>query len=520
MDTEKIKHDNSLMKFLLKSSEYGEKYNVIIKKVFKHNKSVYVNGYDKNKDRNGCEYGEFTQLYYSFIKGMKRKCYLRDELAKTTDEWVKEMKIIHPEYDYSKTNYMHNHSSVTIICPKHGEFKVQPKAFAKKEYKCAKCKKDEKINLRKIEIHNELKRIHPEYIFDMDSYKNVNTKIKVICPKHGEFWTFPKLLLKNTKCSLCANEENGISRKKPINEYIKEAQKVHGKKYDYSKVEYINSKTKICIICPEHGEFWQEPWTHLRSNGCPKCSNTYVRTKEDFISDAIKIHGNKYDYSKVNYVDTHTKVLIVCHEKDQFGNRHGEFWQTPKLHLRGYGCKKCSNNYLDRDSFILKADLIHSKKYDYSKVEYINNKTKVCIICPKHGEFWQIPNSHLSGQGCPMCKTSKLENDIKKVLNENNIKYTHQKRFKNWLGMQSLDFYIPSKNIAIECQGMQHFKNERRYQKLDEIQERDRKKKKLCKENNVHLIYYVPEIFAEFMEKDDVFFTNTNDIIEYIESYE
>lgn len=104
METEKIIYDSSLMKFLLKSSEYGEKCNVVIKKVFKHNKSVYVNGYDKNKDRNGCEYGEFTQLYYSFINGMKRKCYVSNELAKSTDEWVKEMKIIHPEYDYSKTN--------------------------------------------------------------------------------------------------------------------------------------------------------------------------------------------------------------------------------------------------------------------------------------------------------------------------------------------------------------------------------------------------------------------------------
>ena len=109
-----------------------------------------------------------------------------------------------------------------------------------------------------------------------------------------------------------------------------------------------------------------------------------------------------------------------------------------------------------------------------------------------------------------------ISNDI---LIDNNIEFKQQKYFKKWLGRQSLDFYIKEKNIAIECQGLQHFKNERRYQNLELVQERDRKKKLLCKENNVHLIYYLPAVFAEYMDKDDIFFTDVSDLVEYIKKY-
>ena len=127
------------------------------------------------------------------------------------------------------------------------------------------------------------------------------------------------------------------------------------------------------------------------------------KTKEQFISEAVLIHGNKYDYSKFNYQNAHYKSIIICPE-------HGEFWQTPHEHISGkQGCpkcgiKKCTEIHTSNtQEFIEKAKQIHGDKYDYSKVEYINNHTKICIICPEHGEFWQIPNSHLNGHGCPIC---------------------------------------------------------------------------------------------------------------------
>ena len=127
-----------------------------------------------------------------------------------------------------------------------------------------------------------------------------------------------------------------------VQEFTEKAKKVHGDKYDYSKVEYINNKTKVCIICPEHGEFWQTPDSHLRGRGCRQCSIKSMKDKqrlstEDFIEKAKEIHGNKYDYSKVDYVNSQTKVCIIC-------PKHGEFWQTPLNHLKGKGCPDCYGN--------------------------------------------------------------------------------------------------------------------------------------------------------------------------------
>ena len=136
------------------------------------------------------------------------------------------------------------------------------------------------------------------------------------------------------------------------------------------------------------------------------------KTREEFIKETTEKHGDKYDYSKVDYVNNYTKICIICPE-------HGEFLQTPSNHLSGQGCPKCKADktrerlILSKEGFIKKARLVHGNKYDYSKVEYVNNRTKVCIICPEHGEFWQTPNHHLSGCGCPKCG---IENHCKNKL--------------------------------------------------------------------------------------------------------
>lgn len=196
-------------------------------------------------------------------------------------------------------------------------------------------------------------------------------------------------------------------KKLTLKDFVNKSRKIHGNKYDYSSATYINTSTKISIICPKHGEFKQLPSSHLMGSGCPKCTNEEkgrrkANTKDNFILKAKKIHKNKYDYSKVEYVNNHSKTCIIC-------PIHGKFWQTPNNHLNGQGCPQCSlliksiKNKSNTSKFISKAKLIHENKYDYSKVNYINSKTKICIICPKHGEFWQTPNSHLQGQGCPKC---------------------------------------------------------------------------------------------------------------------
>lgn len=125
-------------------------------------------------------------------------------------------------------------------------------------------------------------------------------------------------------------------------------------------------------------------------------------TKDEFIERARKVHGNRYDYSKVEYVNNSTSVCIIC-------PIHGAFWQSPNNHINGKGCRKCSSDRTrercrySTEEFINKAKTIHGNFYDYSRVDYTNAKHKVCIICPIHGEFWQVPNYHIDGCGCPQC---------------------------------------------------------------------------------------------------------------------
>lgn len=340
-------------------------------------------------------------------------------------------------------------------------------------------------------IHNN------KYDYSKVEYVNNSTKVCIICPEHGEFWQTPRNHLIGQGCPLC----NGTF-KLTNQEFIEKANKIHNNKYDYSKVKYVNNNTKVCIICPKHGEFWQTPHHHLNGHGCSKCRNENNGDRrrhntEDFIRKSKSIHGEKYNYDKVNYVNSYSKVCIICPD-------HGEFWQSPYVHIQGHECPECAkikrakNNKHSIDEFIQKSKLIHGDKYDYSKVEYINSHTKVCIICPEHGEFWQRPCCHTNlRQGCPFCNESQSEMEIEQILCEHKILYIRQKRF-DWLGKMSLDFYLPNYGIAIECQGKQHFESVDYFggnESLENTKERDLRKKQLCEKHNIKILYYANYIY-------------------------
>ena len=281
-----------------------------------------------------------------------------------------------------------------------------------------------------------------------------------------------------------------MSKKKTTEEFIEEARKIHGDKYDYSKVEYVNNRTKVCIICPKHGEFWQLPQDHIKGRGCICCAGVKKLTIKDFIEQAKKTHSNKYDYSKFIYKGYEIPVCIICPE-------HGEFWQTPHTHLSGHDCPKCryiktwnTRGRITTEKFIEKAREKHGTKYDYSQTVYINNRTKVKIICPEHGEFWQTPNSHLQGIGCPVCSESHMEKEIRMFLDSVRLKYEYEKHFKD-LGGKSYDFYLPDLNYAIECQGIQHFEPVPFFggiQKYEKQVESDKIKEEYCKDRGIGLI--------------------------------
>ncbi|MBR6517552.1 MAG: zinc-ribbon domain-containing protein [Bacilli bacterium] len=349
------------------------------------------------------------------------------------------------------------------------------------------------MNDKTKEFIEKARKVHGDkYDYSKVEYVNAYTKICIICTKHGEFYQTPHTHLRGSGCKNCGLEYlSKIRRISSVTteDFINKSIKIHGDKYNYSKVKYINCNTKVKIICPIHGEFYQTPQSHLRGSGCPKCCGLN-KTTEEFIEKAILVHGDKYDYSKTEYKGSITKVCIIC-------PKHGEFWQKPNDHLHGEGCKECSKKYKTTEEFIEESKSIHGDKYDYSKVNYINSNEKVCIICPKHGEFWQTPHSHLRGRGCPKCRQSHLEKLFYNKLTENNIEFETQKRF-DWLGLQSLDFYLPKYNIGIECQGEQHFYGFRCFGNK-ELQikciDRDKNKNELCTDNGLKLIYYFDNKF-------------------------
>lgn len=216
-----------------------------------------------------------------------------------------------------------------------------------------------------------------------------------------------------------------MARKLTTEEFIQKARAVHSERYDYSKINYTFAIIKIAIICPIHGEFQQTPNKHLCGRGCPKCglvkcSESITKSHEQFIHDAKLIHGEKYDYSKSVYEGTFKKLIIKC-------PCHGKFFQSPHDHLSGRGCKLCgcikrnASRTKSKDGFIIDASVIHANKYDYSKINYVNDGAKIEISCKKHGSFWQTPNHHLQGNNCPKCKNTISKGEIE-FLDYLNIK--------------------------------------------------------------------------------------------------
>jgi protein-arginine kinase activator protein McsA len=194
-------------------------------------------------------------------------------------------------------------------------------------------------------------------------------------------------------------------------EFINKAKSIHGDNLDYSLVKYIDKSTKVTIICPIHGEFEQSPESHYKCTGCPICAREIKYEKrrqlatQKFLTEAPKIHNNKYDYSKVLYKEAKECVTITCPV-------HGDFEQRPFAHLKGQGCPDCGSEQRNLKSeskktgikeFIKRSTKVHGNIYDYSDTVYISARDNLSIICPIHGEFHQRPNNHLTGQGCPKC---------------------------------------------------------------------------------------------------------------------
>lgn len=285
------------------------------------------------------------------------------------------------------------------------------------------------------------------YNYSKFKYIDSDTKVEIICPEHGSWFTKP-LSHRECGCPKCAGF--GLTNDERNNLLYN----VHDGKYDYSQSISNKNSDKITIICKDHGTFIQRYSDHKNGNGCPKCGGVHRYNTEEIIEQFINIHGNKYNYSSVDYVGWDNKVEIIC-------PKHGVFKQTPHNHKSGDGCPICAGRYLNNQLIIEQFIDTHGDKYDYSIVDYQGATTKVEIICPKHGVFKQAPIQHKKGNGCPICKESKGEEIIRLFLINNNINFIQEYFVSDGINNKEgnrYDFYLPEIDTYLEYQGIQHYK--------------------------------------------------------------
>lgn len=276
-----------------------------------------------------------------------------------------------------------------------------------------------------VKIHNK------KYDYSLVEYVSNGVKVKIICPIHGIFEIRPNdHLSKKVGCNKCNNASISKSNNVKKN-IIKRFNVIHNFKYDYSISEYFRTDDKIKIICPIHGEFSQTPHHHLKGVGCPKCGNVYKPTTDEFIEQSIKIHGNHYDYSKVKYKNTITKVDIIC-------LKHGPFQVRPNDHLsKKSGCPICK---------LSKGEILIKQFLDENGVEYVREKTfDNCVyeknlrfdfylpeynICIEYDGEQHFNSSSYFGGEVFYNKTKKRDKIKNKFCEENNVELIRIPYFK------------------------------------------------------------------------------------------
>ena len=273
------------------------------------------------------------------------------------------------------------------------------------------------------QIHNNY------YSYEQTNYVDTNIMVDITCPVHGVYKQKPKKHLhKKRGCKKCADIKNGAKKTKTLDKFVQDARTIHGNKYDYSQVDYVNNNTQVSIICKSHGVFLQTPHDHLGNHGCTECQielSADARRKplEQFIKDAIAVHGDTYDYSKVIYEKSDKNVIIIC---------------------------------------------------------------------PKHKEFLQTPCCHTNAHhGCPLCQESKGARKISNFLETENIEYKREKRFDDCRHKRPLpfDFYLPKYNICLEYDGEQHYFGWKGHRDtLESIRFRDNIKTNYCKTKGINLL--------------------------------
>lgn len=443
----------------------------------------------------------------------------------TKDEFLKGATKIHGhDFSYDKVNLDERDSNgrVCIICNECGNEFWQTPSNHLSGQRCPHCRYKRlgqmKQNTQEWFI-SKSKSIFGDEFWDYSQcvFKGYKNKVFLICheidiktgKEYGGFWVTPNSHLKGSLPREMALLKGKIRRNSLLQkEVIDRFKEKHGDKYDYSRVVYEKMCKPVVIglheIDPltgtEYGWFEQTPIHHLESCTHPKKRGRGY-SQEDMLNMFYRAHGDEYDYSESVYNGMQTKVKIICHKTDIFGKEHGAFYQTPNKHVRyKQGCPLCAGKKKDTDYFVEELKQLYGEELLYDNTIYINAKTPVRVDCPKHGPQFKLPSVWLKGGGCSVCHCSVMEHELIKGLSSHGINYVRN-FMPLWLKsknnhQQSVDFYLVDYNIAIECQGVQHFRPVNGFITEEQhklILERDENKREVLKENNVRLIYYTNE---------------------------
>lgn len=353
----------------------------------------------------------------------------------TTEEWVVRAKAKHGEtFDYTETAYIDSHANLTVRCRRHGPFEQVP-------------------------------------------------------PVHLRSST-------ETACPECYKEWNGRRCASTVDEFVQKAEAIHGKLYDYSRVVYVNSQTKVELGCAVHGPFMVTPGNHLsRSSGCPKCAHKVTGDRcrmglEDFLLKSREVHGDKYGYSGVEYKGNHVTVEIEC-------SRHGAFWQQPSDHWNGHGCPKCGYENApgspkrSPDSVLRELLRVHGTRYTPLMHTYTAVRHFMAMKCHKHGDWKARAGNLLAGRGCPRCQTSKPQERVAELVDElTDGQCLHNTRKQ--IGGLELDVYVPSKKVAIEVNGIfwHSTASPRGTKDFEWAKSHQWEKLKACEREGIHLVHF------------------------------
>ncbi len=340
----------------------------------------------------------------------------------TQEQFIERFKAVHGDrYGLGKAVYVTGHKKVIIQCAEHGDFEATPTDLTSGKG-CKKCGNKRSGQTRRISKEELIERgtaLHSgRYTYNNADCTSQNPKVSITCTEcNNDFMMKPEAHLGTHKqgCRVCASRKNGLSKRMTREEFIEKATTLYGSKYDYSDIDYKGRELPIKLFCNVHNGYYDTtPKSHLSGRFCSQCSSIIGGAKirgntERFITSSIARFGNKFIYTKTKYVTSNQKLLLTC------AKHLNDFLITPCSHLSERsqgGCPECAADVKiaasrkSHEEFLMDARSAHGLFYNYSEDTYKSRGTKMKIICPYHGAFWQTPDSHTQGRGCPDCKNS------------------------------------------------------------------------------------------------------------------